>query len=377
MISFFNYSHKARKKPHPDIQIQETVFPDVLPNKKWIFVVIIAVAISSGIFALDYHASTKPTLQKTAYDFNKTAYLVTQFKLPESAAPLFPVYDKKNNSILVGDTKANSGRIWEFYIDSKKFIEHKIPGTNLISKISLDSDGTIWFIDPATKMLGHYDPYSNDTSLVKIPTDGILEDLALDKKSVWILVPNIDEIMRYDIQSKNFTTFSVPTAHGSPIAITTDRSGYIWIVEAVGKILRLDPTSLKMIEYYPQDNVTLKLPIAIKYDQAAGDFYISEHGEDAVFAFFPNNDTFKRFPLHPDPDALPFGMALDGRGNLFVAEHTINKIAVLDTSTGQSTEVNIPSSDPLTQWLTSDAKGNIWFAEPGGDALGVISERLQ
>jgi copper transport protein len=336
-----------------------------------------AVAISSGIFAIDYHTSTKLALQKTAYDFNNTSYFVTEFKLPDSAAPLFPLYDKNNNAIWVGDIKANSGRIWEFDIDSKKFIEHKIPGTNLISKISLGSDGTMWFIDPATKLLGHYNPYSNDTSLVKIPTDGILEGLVSYKKSVWILVPNIDEIMRYDIQSKNFTAFSVPTAHGSPIAITTDRSGYIWIVEAVGKILRLDPTSLKMIEYSPQDNVTLKLPISIKYDQAAGDFYISEHGEDAVFAFSPNNDTFKRFPLHPDPDALPFGMALDGRGNLFVAEHTINKIAVLDTSTGQSTEVNIPSSDPLTQWLTSDAKGNIWFAEPGGGALGVISERSQ
>ncbi|MDE1872375.1 MAG: hypothetical protein KGH99_02730 [Thaumarchaeota archaeon] len=57
------------------------------------------------------------------------------------------------------------------------------------------------------------------------------------------------------------------------------------------------------------------------------------------------------------------------QSDLFVAEHTINKIAVLDPRTGESAEVDIPSANPLTQWLTSDAGGNIWFAEPGGAAL--------
>jgi copper transport protein len=346
-------------------------------NRKWILAgIIVVVVISFGVFAFIYYESSKLSLQKTVDNFNSTFYDVTEFKLPDkSAAPLFPIYDKNHNAIWVGDTKANSSRLWEFDIDSKKFIEHKLSGTNLISKISLNSDGTIWFIDPATKLLGNYDPYSNDIGLVKIPTDGILEDLITDKKSAWIIVPNIDKILRYDIQSKNFTTLPVPTAHGSPIAITIDKSsGYIWIVEAIGKILRLDPTSFKMIEFAPKDNVTLKLPVAIKDDPTTGNIYISEHGEDAVFEFFPNNGTFKRLPLHPDPDALPFGMAFDSRGHLFVAEHTINKIAVLDPRTGDSTEVDIPSTDPFTQWLTSDAEGNIWFAEPGGAALGVVNE---
>lgn len=350
---------------------------NVLLNKKLVLGTIIVVAISSGVLALDYYDSPKLPLQKTADNFNNTSYSVIEFKLPDkSGAPLFPLYDKNHNAIWAGDTKVNSSRIWEFDINLKKFIEHKLPGTNLISKISLDSNGIIWFIDPATKLLGSYDPYSNDTRLVKIPTDGMVEDLITDKKSAWILVPNINKILRYDIQSKNFTAFSVPTAHGSPIAITIDKSsGYIWIVEIIGKILRLDPTSFKMIEYIPQDNVTLKLPVAIKNDPVTGNIYVSEHGEDAVFEFFPNNGTFKRLSLHPDPDALPFGMAFDSRRNLFVAEHTTNKIVVLDPRTGESVEVDIPSTDPLIQWLTSDAEGNIWFAEPGGAALGVISER--
>ena len=366
----------TRRKPVQILKYMRCDFYNVLLNKKWVLGAIIAIVISSWAIAIYYYENLKLPLQKTVNNFNNISYSVIEFKLPESGTPLFPLYDKNHNAVWIGDTKVNSSKIWEFDIGLKKFIEHKLFGINLISKISLDDNGTIWFIDPITKLLGHYDPNSNDTRLVKIPTDGTIGDLITDKKSVWILVPNIDKILRYDIQNKNFTTFSVPTAHGSPLAITIDKYyDYIWIVEAIGKILRLDPTSFKMIEYAPQDNVTLKLPVAIKSDSITGNIYVSEHGEDAVFVFFPDNGTFKRFLLQPDSDALPFGMAFDNRENLFVAEHTTNKIAVLDPRTGESIEINIPSTDPLTQWLTSDAEGNIWFAEPGDSALGVISER--
>jgi len=174
-----------------------------------------------------------------------------------------------------------------------------------------------------------------------------------------------------------FTTNSIPTIHGSPIAMTVDNSTrYIWVVEAIGKILRVDISTLQMSEFSPQGNLTIKLPVAIKIDPNTGDIYVAEHGEDAVFAFYPQNETFKRFQLHPDPEALPFGMAFDMHGNLWVAEHTINKIAVLDTRTGESAEVEIPLANPLAQWLTADSDGNVWIIEPGSAALGVISERV-
>jgi len=334
--------------------------------------IIVAIVISSGTFALFYEQSSKPVPQETEKLNN--AYSIIEYKLPQNnTSPLFPLYDKDHNVIWLGDTKANSSRIWEFDLDSKKFIEHKLAGINIVSKISLGPAGTIWYIDPFTKLLGNYNPASNTNELIKIPTNGTIADLAADQKSVWIIVSDLDKILKYDIQSENFTTSSIPTAHGSPIAITIDNTGYLWIVEAIGKILRIDPSSLQMLEFSPQENLTLKLPVAIKSDPNTGDIYVAEHGEDAVFAFYTQNDSFKRLPLYPDHDALPFGMTFDMHGNLWVAEHTINKIAVLDPRTGQSTEVEIPSTNPLTQWLTSDSKGNVWLAEPGGSALGVIN----
>jgi copper transport protein len=70
-------------------------------------------------------------------------------------------------------------------------------------------------------------------------------------------------------------------------------------------------------------------------------------------------------------------MALDNDRNLWVAEHVIDKIAVLDTRTGEHKEVDIPISNPsFIQWLTSDSKGNIWFAEQRGNSIGFITSAV-
>ena len=66
-------------------------------------------------------------------------------------------------------------------------------------------------------------------------------------------------------------------------------------------------------------------------------------------------------------------MAMGKYGYLWVAEHTTNKIAVIDPTTGSSMELKIPKANPYIQFLTSDSKGNIWFAEQRGDSLGVIT----
>ena len=66
-------------------------------------------------------------------------------------------------------------------------------------------------------------------------------------------------------------------------------------------------------------------------------------------------------------------MALDSYGNLWVAEHIINKVAVIDPMTGLNKEVEIPTTSPFVQWITSDSKGNIWLAEQRGNSLAMLS----
>lgn len=345
--------------------------------QKWIALSVIVIAsIISAIFVEEYSKRSTIILQQTVEHFNNTSYSITEFKLPDATAvPLFPIYDKSRNVIWMGDTKENSSRVWEFDLDSKKFVGHHLNGTNMITTSVLDSDGTIWYIDPNEKLLGHYDPSSNNNKLTKIPTNGTISGLVVDLTgAVWITSPSVDKVLRYDSQKDSFTTISTPTPHASPLAMDIDKqSGDIWIDEAIGQIAKLDPLNYKITEFKPSGDYNLKLPVSVRVDPNSGTVYVSEHGEDAIFAFYPVNETFNRILLHPDPDALPYGMTFDSDGNLWIAQHTVNKIAIIDLKTTQSVEVIIPLANPLAQWLISDSQGNVWVAEPGEAALGVVT----
>jgi copper transport protein len=322
----------------------------------------------------EYNLFVKPKLGDFSYN-------IKEYKMPKNnAQPLFPLYDKTRNVIWTGDSSINSGRIFEFNINTHTYTEHKIAGTNLITLLALDpTNNDIWFIDPLNKYLGHFNPATNTTQLYKIPVEGIPSGIAIDPSStnVWLSLATANEVLRFNMQGKSFSNPIKLTSHNAtPLAITIDQSGQIWIAESgTGKLGNIDRTkNYKVTEYVPTGgaNNTLKSPTALLVDQTTGSIYISEHDGHAVSVFNPILKTFNQF-LPLNPSGLPFGMALDNNRNLWVAEHVINKIAVIDPSTGEHTDVNIPQQSPFVQWITSDSQGNVWLAEQRGDSLAVVT----
>jgi copper transport protein len=322
-----------------------------------------------------YDLLVKPKLDQL--NFN-----IQEEKIPQNnSQPLYPVYDKSRNAIWVGDTVIDSARILEYNLNSNKYVEHKVAGTSIVTIAALDSHNQLWFIDPLMKNLGQYDTTTGANKLYKIPSQGVISGIAVDPNNnndVWITAPATNELLRFNPQAKNFTSFSLPTANAQPFGIIADQtSGQLWIAEGIGKLANMDPThNYKISEYDPAaatgQNITLKSPTALFADPVTGDIYISQHDGRTVSVFNPLLKTFKNFP-QLDPNGLPFGMAMDSYHNLWVAEHTINKIAVIDPRTGASKEVNIPNQSPFVQWITADSKGNIWLAEQRGSSLAIVT----
>jgi len=308
--------------------------------------------------------------------FSQLQFNIQGFKIPlNDSQPLYPVYDKSKNSIWVGDTIIDSGRIFEFNLNTNKYTEHKVSGTSIVTVMALDRNNQLWYVDPLMKNLGQYNTVTGTSKLYKIPTQGVISGIAIDSSNgLWLTSPTANEILKFDTQTKNFTAMTLPTADAQPLGIIADQSGQIWVAEGIGKLANIDPTkNNKVSEYAPTgQNNTLKSPTALLADPTTGNIYISEHDGHVVSVFNPLLKTFREYPSL-DPNGLPFGMAIDAYGNLWVAEHTINKIAVINPTTGENKQINIPTQSPFVQWLTSDSKGNIWLAEQRGNSLAVIT----
>jgi len=342
---------------------------------------------SPNLIAIYANLNVKPSL-------NQLKFNVKEFKIPgNKSQPLYPLYDKSRNAIWVGDTKLDSGRIFELDLNSGKYIEHKVNGTSIVTVMALDANNKIWYVDPLMKLLGLYDPITRTNQVFKItdpqfiPSGIAIESVKNTNNSgnknnnneiIWLTSSRTSDILRFNTQSKNFTTLlSLPTKDASPLGITIDSTGQIWIAEGAGKLANLDPAkNYTVTEYSPKGkNNTLLSPTALLADPETQNIYISEHDGHRVSVFNPILKSFKRYPPL-DPNGLPFGMALDSFGNLWVAEHTINKIGVIDPQTGTNKEIEIPSPNPFVQWISSDSKGQIWFAEQRGNSLGVITANV-
>jgi len=299
---------------------------------------------------------------------------IKEFKMPDNnSLPFYPVYDNNRNVIWVGDSLVKSGRIFEFDLNSAKFTEHKVEGINIVSAIALDSGNKVWYTDPLSKSLGTYDPSNSSNHIYKIPTQGIISGIAIDRSNnIWLIDSTSNVVLKFDSSVNNFT--SINLGNGSqPLGITVDKSsGDVWIAEGLGKIVSVDPTNYKINEYAPtENNVTLATPTGIISDSVTGNIYISEHDGYAVSVFNPLLKTFKKYIL--DSHGLPLGMVFDNYHDLWVAQHTLDKIAVVDPRTGQFREFDVPSSHSFVQWITTDSRGDIIMAEQRASALGIIT----
>jgi copper transport protein len=300
-------------------------------------------------------------------------FSVEEYKTPQPSLPLYPIYDPIKRSIWVGDSMPGTGRIWEFNIESKNYTLHHIRNTSLITILALGSDGKIWYLDPTKSIVGRYDPLTKGIEQYIIPVEGITSGMAIDEmQDIWLTVGGqSNKIVRLSPTGNNFTIYEIPTPNSLPTAIAVNGQGNVWFTESIGKVGRLDPTSGNITEFEPK-GWSLIEPTAILPDQKRSKLYISEHEGQAVSVLDSVFDTFSRYPI-VSSEGLPFGMALDAYGNVWFAQHVIDKIGVLDYENGEIGEVNVPTNGSFIQWLVPDDQGRIWFAEQRGSSLGRIS----
>src|SRR5215216_5148293 len=306
-------------------------------------------------------------------------FTINQYRTPTNSMPLFPVFDAERQSIWVGDSLLGSGRIWQLDIASGNYTAHNIRGANIVTQTVLAPDGNLWYIDPLAarpnSTLGVYDPDTGSLKQFVIPIEGIATGLTMDSSgNLWVPTSQSNKVVKFMPQTEQFASYDIPTAQAEPVGIMTDSQGNIWFAEAIGKIAKIDVNSGKITEYTPKSGKqALDEPTAIFEDaKNPGTLYISEHTGHTVTAFNTLLGTFHRYPTLNEA-GLPFGMAMDNYGNLWVAEHQIDKMAVLDPRTGASKEANIPITGSFIQWITSDDSGRIWFAAQQGNGLGSVS----
>ncbi|HEY9407420.1 MAG TPA: copper resistance protein CopC [Nitrososphaera sp.] len=331
---------------------------------------------SNMLASLD--AKIKPSISNLQFDtklYNMSA---------ANALPLYPVFDMERQSIWIGDSLPGSGTIWQLDIATGNYTLHKINATHVTQSV-LAPDGSLWYIDPLgaenNGVIGLYNPSDNSTSRrFVIPGEGIPTGIAIDGNgSLWVplvVASGDDKVIKFDPATEQFASYDIPTPDARPAGVTSDSRGNIWFAEAgAGSIAKVDTATGNITEYKPKSSSqTLDEPAAVLADPNSYDIYIAEHSGHTITVYNSLLGTFRDY-ASVDEAGLPFGMALDSYGNLWFAQHEIDKLGLIDPRTGEGTEANIPITGSFVQWITSDSDGRIWFAAQRGSALGSVTIR--
>jgi copper transport protein len=307
---------------------------------------------------------------------------ITEYKAPQNSLLLDHVYQASTNSIWVGDSLPGSGRLWKFDIENKNYQVYTINGINLItlSVFEPKNPNILWFIDPTSNLLGKFNTDTNKTETYELPKKGVISGLTIDNSdNIWMSIIQDNSLLKFDINKKNFETFRIPTENSRPSSpIYDENNNYIWFAESIGKIGRLD-IQTKTISEYPNvtesntlERTILSEPTALLLDEKNSNLYISDHEKNSVIQFNTFTSVFKEYHL-TDINGLAFGMALDVYDNLWIAQHVSDTLAILDPNTGETINIDVPTSNSFVQYLVTDSKKDIWFAEQRGNALGKVT----
>jgi len=297
---------------------------------------------------------------------------IIEFKLPEDAKPLFPLYDG-GNSIWLSD--ASSPRLWQFSLDAQEFTSYSFDGLATMF-LTQDNSGKVWFVDTPRNQIGFFDPENKQITTKTIPkldptisaNTPIFIQADFDG-NIWVSIINKDSIVKYLPELDSFEVIKLPERESFPFALTLDSDGNIWYsTSGSGKIGFINPKDNQITQF--SSKTPLQSPESLVFDKN-GNLWIAEHTGLAITKFNPVLETFEKISV-PDKDALPFGMTFDKYGNIWFAQHTVDNLGVYDPDNNDLIEVPIPTETSFVQFMTSDGNNNVWFVEQQSNKLATI-----
>lgn len=270
--------------------------------------------------------------------------------------------------------------LWKFNKSAQTFEIFAVPA-NLPASMDFDSDGNIYFIGVQSRSIfvGDISTMKNGTSEgiteIALPLEGFAGidsklittgSLVVDKKSndVWVSLLAFQQkgqLFKYDLDADRVEkTVDLPSDLSSPVGMTTDASGNLWVTDHGTSIF-------------------------FKYDNTSGEItkFVTSVASPRIYGgTTPPNAYTLPYWIETSPDD----------GALWFNQHTGNKMARFDPEELVLTEYWIPSQN--SNWaacppgaegcglanglqFSSGENGQVWFTEWTQNNIGHVDAKKQ
>lgn len=301
---------------------------------------------------------------------------------PEASSPMGIAFDPSGDLWVVErltdrvSRRHKDGRVTRYDLPTKK---------SWPTGIAIDAKGNVWVTETMGDKIARIDAATGVVREFPFGKKGVrATGIAVDAQNqVWIAMRDLGKIGRFDPASEQLTEFALPTPDARPCGVLVDRQGQVWFSERNGgKIGRI--LSDGTIQEFATDDRHGGPFLLV--DDKRGDIWFTEIFSGRVGRFEPASKTFEYFKL-PDAKALPAGLAVDSKGNVWVAQQASNLVGVivrtdlgyisgdkpgaartakLEALEHEIVELDVPTPQAIPGIVAVDQQDTVWFTEMGG-----------
>jgi virginiamycin B lyase len=306
----------------------------------------------------------------------ETKVIITQYDMPRKTVPHDGILDKDGSFWYCDQSALFIGRL-----DTKTgtFKEWAVPGTKKnpagVSDVVVDPDGYVWF--PATSdlanstfgMITRFDPRTETFEPVKkMPATASTQFLGLDGKGkLWT---GFGPWFKIDRKTVTFEeSFDIRKAPNKPADATG--GGYQMEVDSQGNPVLTDASGgyISKMNAATKQITFIKVPGKDPYPRRGrmdkqDRFWFSMYRADKVGMLDMKTDTIREFQI-PLKYFAPYTVSYpDQRERVFASSSTSDRLARIDTKTGDTIMYLMPTRDFDTKKISIDPRDGktVWFA---------------
>lgn len=228
----------------------------------------------------------------------------------------------------------------------------------------VDQQGRVWFVGQVGNYVANLDPTSGEFKRYTIEPGTNPHNLVVDAKGmVWFTGNANGRIVKLDPATGKQTTYLMPDPTvRDPHTMTFDRNGDAWFTaQGAGVVGRLTQKDGKIQLWKMEAN---SRPYGIWLDSHDRPWF-DLFGTNKIGSIDPASGAFKAYPL-PNDRTRPRRIAITPDDVIWYGDYTRGFLGRLDPRTGTTEEFALPSgAASLPYGMTVDDRGRIWLAETG------------
>jgi virginiamycin B lyase len=318
--------------------------------------------LASGLCA---QASTKGQVQ------------VTEWTVPwEKTRPRDPYLDAQGRVWFVGQ-EGN----YIAYLDptSGKFTRFEIEAGTNPHNLIVDKTGRVWFAGNRNARIGALDRGTGKSTIYPMPGGSPRDPhtLVFDSKGdIWFTAQGGNAVGHLDTKSGKVRIANVATKNARPYGIVVDKNDRPWFIQVgTNKVATVDPATLAIKDYTLPNDRTRARRLEVTPDGAV---WYGDYTRGMLGRFDPAGGTVKEWPMPSGATSLPYAMALDDRGRVWLVETGVqpNRLVGFDMKTESwisSTPIAESGGLTVRHMVFHAPTRTLWF---GTDANTIARARV-